>query len=110
MRIAATLFAVKLVRILLATVAVAIALAALAVVGLAAPGAVSPNTSAARAEYCPAGEQQARAAAVKRYVKQMKAAQKRYFKTTRSAKARKSFVRKQQAQLKTLKRALARCD
>lgn len=100
----------KLVRILLACAAAAVVVATLAVVGLAAPAAVSPHASAARAEYCPAGEETARAAAVKRYAKQMAAAQKKFFKTTRSAKARKAFVKKQQAQLRVLKRALARCD
>lgn len=110
MRIAATLSGVKLARILLMAAACALVVATLAVVGLAAPAAVSPHASAARAEYCPAGEQEAREDAVKRYAKQMAAAQKKFFKTTRSAKARKAFVKKQQAQLKALKRALARCD
>lgn len=110
MRIAATLSAVKLARILLACAAAAVVVATLAVVGLAAPAAVSPHGSAARAEYCPAGEHEARAADVKRYVKQMVSAQKRFFRTTKSIRARKAFVKKQQAQLKALKRALARCN
>ncbi len=100
----------KLARILLASAATAVVVATLAVVGLAAPAAVSPHGSAAQAEYCPAGEQAARSAAVKKYAKQMTAARKRFFKTTKSVKARKAFVRKQQAQHQALKRALARCN
>jgi hypothetical protein len=104
---------VPAVRLFLVTAAAAVALAALAVVALAAPDAVgiaaSPHAGAAAAEYCPPDELAARKTALKRYVKQMPAAKKAYFKRVRSAKLRKAFVKKQAAQLKALQRTVAAC-
>lgn len=111
---AATLFLVKALRLLLATVSVSLALAVVAVVALAAPEAAmhaaSPSADAAQAVYCPAGELSRREAVVKRYQKQMAAARKAYFRKTKNAKQRQAFLKKQQAQLKTLQRAVAACD
>ncbi len=45
-----------------------------------------------------------------RYVKQMAPAKKAYFRKTRSVKARKTFVKKQAAQLKALQRAVKACN
>jgi len=110
----ASLRRVKALRILLACLSASVALAVLAVVALAAPGAVglaaSPSAGAATAQYCPPGELEQRKALVKRYLKQMPAAKKAYFRKTRSLKARKAFVKKQAAQLKALQRAVQNCD
>ncbi len=111
---AATLFVVRALRLLLATVSAALALAVVAVVALAAPGALSlaasPTAGAARAEYCPQGELSRRQAVVKRYQRQMTAAKKAYFRKTHNAKQRKTFVKKQAAQLKALQRVVQRCN
>ena len=105
---------VNAVRLLLAGVSAAVALAVLAVVAVAAPDAVtdaaSPSAGAAAAQYCPPGELARRKALVKRYQRQMPAAKKAFFRKTRSAKARKAFVKKQTAQLKALQRAVKACD
>ena len=105
---------VKALRILIVSLAAGAFLATLSMVALAAPNAVgsaaSRNAGAAQPQYCPAGEKDARRAAVKRYVRQQSAARKSYFRTHRSAKQRKVFVKKQQAQLKALQRAVAACS
>ena len=105
---------VNVVRLLLASTSAALALAVLAVVAVAAPGAIadaaSPNAGAATAQYCPPAEVARRKALVKRYQRQMPAAKKAFFRKTRSAKARQSFVKKQTAQLKALQRAVKACD
>lgn len=112
--ISASLSGVKALRLLLACLSASVALAALAVVGLAAPNAVglaaAPSAGAAAAQYCPPGELAQRKALVKRYLKQMPAAKKAYFRKTKSVKARKAFVKKQAAQLKALQRAVQNCD
>ena len=104
----------KALRLLIVTASAALVLAVLAVVAVAAPDAVrlaaSPSAGAATAEYCPQGEEARRKAAVKRYLKQMPAAKKAYFRRVRSAKLRKAFVKKQAAQLKALQRAVQNCD
>ena len=101
------------VRLVIALLAATLVVATLAVVALAAPAAfrlaVDPQAGAAAAVYCPPGEVVRRKAAVKRYQKQMPAAKKAYFRRTRSLKLRKSFVRKQAAQLKALQRVLKAC-
>jgi hypothetical protein len=105
---------VKAVRILIVSLAATTVLATLSVVALAAPNAVglaaSPDAGAAEAEYCPPGEKASRQAAVKRYTRQLLPARTRYFKTHRSAKQRRAFVKKQQAQLKALQRLVAACS
>ncbi len=110
----ASLSGVKTLRLLIACVSASVALAVLAVVAVAAPDAArlaaTPSTGAAAAQYCPPAELARRKAVVKRYVKQMAAAKKAYFRKTRSAKARKVFVKKQAAQLKALQRAVAACN
>lgn len=104
----------KALRLLLASLSVSVALAMLAVVAVAAPEAVgragSPAAGAGAAQYCPPAELARRKAVVKRYVKQMAAARKAYFRKTRSAKARRTFVKKQNAQLKALQRAVKACN
>jgi hypothetical protein len=104
----------KALRLLIATVSASLALAVLAVVALAAPGAVgnvaSPSASAAAAEYCPPGVEARRKAVLKRYQRQMAAAKKAYYKKTRSTKLRQAFVKKQEAQLKALQRAVNACN
>ena len=104
----------KAFRLLLASLSAAVALAVLAVVAVAAPEAVgraaSPAAGAGAAQYCPPGELARRKALVKRYTKQMAPARKAYFRKTRSAKARKAFVKKQNAQLKALQRAVKACN
>jgi len=110
-RIAATLSAVHGFRILLATVCAGTAVwafagvASPASVGLAAPA----HPSAAAKQYCKAAVKKARKAAVARYKKQMAAQRRAYFSTTRTPKLRAAFVRKQNAQLKALERALKLC-
>ena len=102
------------VRLLVASASIAVALAVLAVVAVAAPDAIadaaSPGAGASTAQYCPPAELARRKALVKRYQRQMPAAKKAFFRKTRSTKARTAFVRKQTAQLKALKRAVAACD
>jgi hypothetical protein len=110
-RTAATLSAVKGLRILVATACVGTAVWALAgvaspsSVGLAAPG----HPSAAAKQYCKAAVKKARKEAVQRYKKQMAAQRRAYFRRTRSPKLRAAFVRKQNAQLKALERTLKLC-
>ena len=110
----ASLSGVKALRLLLACMSASVALAVVAVVAFAAPGAVglaaSPTAGAAAAQYCPPGVLAQRKALVKRYLKQMPAAKKAYFRKTKSVKARKAFVKKQLAQLKALQRAVQNCD
>lgn len=105
---------VKAIRILIVCCAAAAVLATLSVVALAAPNAVglaaSPNSGSAQGQYCPAGEKAARQAAVKRYARQQAAARAKYFRTHKSVKQRKAFVKKQQGQLKALQRAVAACS
>ena len=104
----------KAVRILIVSVAAATVLASLSVVALAAPNAIglaaSPNAGAAEGQYCPPAEKAARQAAVKRYTRQLPPARTKYFRTHRSAKLRRAFVKKQQAQLKALQRLVAACS
>ena len=110
-RAAATLSAVKAVRILPATLTAAAAAWALA--GVAAPASVGfaapAHPAAAAKQYCSAAVKKARKAAVQRYRKQMAAQRKAYFKHTRSSKLRAAFVKKQNAQLKALERTLKLC-
>jgi len=109
--IAATLSAVQGFRILLATVCAGTAVwafagvASPASVGLAAPA----HPSAAAKQYCKAAVKKARKTAVVRYKKQMAAQRRAYFRSTQSPKLRAAFVRKQNAQLKALERALKLC-
>lgn len=74
-------------------------------VGLAAPA----QPGAAAKQYCPAAVKKARKVAVQRYRKQMAAQRRAYFRRTRDPKLRAAFVRKQNAQLKALERALKAC-
>ena len=64
-------------RLVFALLAVSVVVSIGAVVALAAPGAVagaaSPNASAAKTEYCPAGEADRRKAVLRRFVRHMKA-------------------------------------
>ncbi|HVM69097.1 MAG TPA: hypothetical protein VM204_04590 [Gaiellaceae bacterium] len=100
----------KTVRLLVVSSVAAVALAALAVVAVAAPSSVGLAASGAAAkQYCPKGEKAQRQATLKRFQKQMVPARQAYFKTTRDAKKRAAFVKKQQAQLKVLVAALAKC-
>jgi hypothetical protein len=105
---------VQTLRLTLAVLAAAIAVAAVSVVAVAAPSSVgiaaSPHAGAAAAQYCTPAEKKRRQAVLKRYTQQMVAARKAYFRTTRSPKARASFVKKQQAQRATLIRSLRRCN
>ena len=98
-------------RILLATACAAVAVWTLA--GVASPASVgfaaAAHPSSADKQYCPAAVKKARKAAVQRYKKQMVAQRRAYFRRTRSPKLRRAFVRKQNAQLKALERALALC-
>jgi hypothetical protein len=98
-------------RLLLA--ACTAAAAVWATVGVLAPasaGVAAPaHPSAAAKQYCPAAVKKARKAAVLRYRKQMAVQRKAYFRRTRSPKLRAAFVRKQNAQLKALERALKLC-
>jgi hypothetical protein len=97
-------------RLVFALLAVSI----VAVVALAAPSAISraasPNASAAKSEYCPAGEADRRKAVLARFVKHMKANRRKFFRTHHSRKARARFVKKQLQQLHALQRAAASCD
>jgi hypothetical protein len=101
-------------RAVIASLAAAALLAAVAVVALAAPGAVataaSPSAGAGRAQYCPPGEKARRRAVLDRYTRQMTAARKAYYRRVRSAKLRRAFVRKQEAQRTTLLRLVQRCN
>ena len=104
----------KAFRLLLACLSASVALAVLAVVAVAAPDAVSlaasPSAGAAAAQYCPPGELARRKAVVKRYVRQMPAAKRAYFRKTKSAKLRRAFVNKQAAQLRAVQRSVESCD
>ena len=110
-RAAATLSAVKAARILLATLTAAAAAWALA--GVAVPASVGLATpehpAAAVKQYCSAAAKKARKAAVQRYRKQMAAQRRAYFRHTRSPRLRAAFVKKQNAQLRALERALKLC-
>jgi hypothetical protein len=94
-------------------VAVACCVAAGAVVGEsgAVPGragaAASSVSGAGAAAVCTAAEKARRLAALKRYRARMKSARRAYFRSHPSAKARRTFVRRQEARLRTLKRAAA---
>ena len=89
------------------------AVALFAVVALAAPHAVSrtaaPHAGAAQAEYCPKGEKARRQRALRAYQRQMVRNRKAFFRTHPSPAQRRAFVKKQQAQLRALVRAVARC-
>jgi hypothetical protein len=102
------------VRNTIVVLAAAALIALAAVVALAAPSALanaaSPSASAAHAAYCPPGEKNRRKAALRNYTKQMAKARARYFKLVKNKKKRATFVRKQVAQQKALKRAVARCN
>ena len=101
-------------RALIATLAAAALLGVVAVVALAAPSSVgiaaSPQAGAERGQYCPPGEKARRQATLTRYTKQMVAARKAYFRKVRGKKQRAAFVRKQEAQRKTLLRLVQRCN
>ena len=90
-------------RILLATVCAGTAVWAFG--GVAAP----QHPSAAAKQYCKAAVKKARKAAIQRYKQQMAPQRRAYFRSTRSPKLRAAFVRKQNAQLKALERALKLC-
>jgi hypothetical protein len=87
-------------------------IAALVVIGIAA-GGTATGTPGARAQareavaYCTAAEKAQRVAALKRYRGRMKSARRAYFRSHRSARARRAFVARQQAKLRALKRAAA---
>jgi hypothetical protein len=105
---------VRTARTFVAAVAIAALVAVFALVAFAAPGAVaqvaSPSASAARAEYCPPEELKARKDALKAFQKTMLAKRKAYFKKHPKGKDRAAFVKKQNNELKRLKRELANCD
>jgi hypothetical protein len=105
---------VQRLRLVVAVFAVAIVVSIGAVLALAAPGALSqaasPNAGAAKSEYCPAGEQARRKAALRHFQKNMLKNRRRFFRTHKSPAARKRFVKKQQKQLRALRRAIASCD
>jgi hypothetical protein len=94
----------------IALLALCAALALAVAMAVAAPAALVPQASAAQGEYCPPGELRRRFVQLKRFTKQMSQQRYRYFRTTRSARARAAFVRKQEAQRRALLRALLRCD
>lgn len=97
-------------RLALGTIcAVLAATAFVAVVTPSGAGLAATGPSASVAQYCPAAVRKARQAAVQRYKRQLAAQRRAYFRTTRSAKLRRAFVRKQNAQLKALQRAVKAC-
>ena len=70
--------------------------------------ATAKGVSGARgAAFCTAAEKARRLAALKRYGAQMESARRAYFRSHRSARARRAFVERQQAKLRALKRAAA---
>jgi hypothetical protein len=94
-------------------IAVACCVAAAAVVGesaavpVRAAKAAGSVSDARVAAFCTAAEKARRLAALKRYRAQMKSARRAYFRSHRSARARRAFVERQQAKLRALKRAAA---
>jgi hypothetical protein len=89
-----------------------VAFAAAVVGGSAAVPAGAAATSkglsgAGVAAFCTAAEKAQHLAALKRYRARMKNARRAYFRSHRSARARRVFVERQQAKLRALKRAAA---
>ncbi len=98
------------IRLTIATLLVA---AAAALVGKSAavvvrPAATAKGASGARvAAFCTAAERARRLAALKHYRARMKSARRAYFRSHRSARARRAFVERQQTKLRALERAAA---
>ncbi len=76
--------------------------------GGATPQTREPVVTAAQVACTPAVKKK-RQRALAAYKRQMPKARRAYFKKHRSARLRRAFVRKQQAKLKALQKALARC-
>ena len=108
------LYYVKLVRLSIAAAAVSAILAIGSLVALAAPkaltAAANPQAGAARAVYCPKSEKKRRQSELNAFIRTMTAARKKYFASHPTAKARKVFLQRQQAQLHALQRALGQCS
>ena len=83
------------------------ALGLLALTGGPAAGGAAPTE---RAAACTAKQQKQRQQAIAAYRKRMPKDRARYFRKHSSKKKRAVFVKKQQAHLKALRRALARCS
>jgi M6 family metalloprotease-like protein/uncharacterized repeat protein (TIGR01451 family) len=86
---------------------ITVAAAALAVAALAATFAAS-SPGASSAQNCTALQKAKRVAALNAFRQQMPAKRRAFFRKTKGSKARRVFVERQQAQLRTLQRA-ARC-
>jgi hypothetical protein len=96
--------------LVIATLLVAFAAAVVggsAAVPVGAAASVQQVSGARAAAFCTAAEKARRLAALKRYRAQMKSARRAYFRSHRSAKARRAFVERHQAKLRALKRAAA---
>jgi M6 family metalloprotease-like protein/uncharacterized repeat protein (TIGR01451 family) len=76
---------------------------------VAVPAAATHARASARRVSCSAAERSRRVARLHRYEKQLARARRRYFRTHKGKRARAAFVRRQQAQLRRLKRAVAAC-
>ena len=101
------------VRVAVAVLAAVALLALGAVVAVAAPDALgraaSPKAGAGRLEYCPPKEKNRRLAALKYTQSHAASARASYFAKHHRAKDRAAYVKKQQAQLKALQKAIADC-
>jgi len=96
------------VGLVIATLLVAFAAAIVggsAAVPAGAAATVLRVSGARAAAFCTAAEKARRLAALKRYRAQMKSARRAYFRSHRSARARRAFVARQEAKLRALKRA-----
>ena len=86
-------------------VAVAVAVAFGESRGVAAGAGAAKDVSGRVAAFCTAAEKARRVAALDRYRAQMKSARRAYFRSHRSATARRAFIERQQTKLRALKRA-----